>query len=781
MPIPADVDRSAAPVSISGIYPHLALFGSVDETGIGAVVPWAGRLWLVTYSSHQPQGSNDRLVSLDETLTPVVHPESIGGTPANRLIHRESNQLILGPYFISAAGHVRAVGYNHMPGRHTATLRHLTDPANKVYFLGMEGELYEVDVHTLAVERLWEAHTVPGSHAKGGWTSQGRIVVANNGEWGWYDRWQRDHRYRGETGALVEWDGTRWRLIERKQFCEVTGPGDVQGAAADDAPIWATGWDERSVLLKLLDQGEWHTFRLPKASYTYDGGHGWHTEWPRIREVVPGRVLMTMHGMFYRFPAGFRRGSTGGLRPLSTYLKMVVDFCAWQGRLVLACNDTSLFDNPLAGRPQSNLWFCPMTELTRLGRPSGFGGPWVHTHVAAGEASDPYLLAGFGKRVLHLRHESDEPVTFTLELDSSGNGTWQPYRSISVPGCGYAFHVFPRGTSAEWLRVRANRECEATAYCHYASPGAKRRPAGFEALAEVDSDAPWVGGLVRPMGGDRTSLQFLAQRVQGEHAGEPRYYEIDGDLRLRQVEDANASAWLRQHAAVTEPDFVIDAASVLLTDAEGRRYRLPKGDPAYAQPWPTGWPRGLREVVTERALLNCQGTFYEVPRLSSGGLAAMRPVCTHRRRITDFCSWRGLLVLAGTRTEAPADAHHFRAVDGEAALWFGTVDDLWRLGKPRGQGGPWYQTPVRADDPSDPYLMTGFDHKLLELSHDAGQPVEFTVEVDFLATGEWSVYRRFTVPAGGSVRHRFPNGYNAHWLRVRASVACTATCLLTYS
>ena len=38
-----------------------------------------------------------------------TRPESVGGTPANRMIHRESQQLNIGPYFIDARGHVRAI------------------------------------------------------------------------------------------------------------------------------------------------------------------------------------------------------------------------------------------------------------------------------------------------------------------------------------------------------------------------------------------------------------------------------------------------------------------------------------------------------------------------------------------------------------------------------------------------------------------------------------------------------------------------------------------------
>ena len=155
----------------------------------------------------------------------------------------------------------------------------------------------------------------------------------------------------------------------------------------------------------------------------------------------------------------------------------------------------------------------------------------------------------------------------------------------------------------------------------------------------------------------------------------------------------------------------------MIVSQGGRRYRLPRGDARYDRPFATGWPRQLRECVTERFLMNVHGTFYEVPRES--GLPLIKPVCSHGRQIMDFCTWRGLMVLSGNLAGATPDGHYFRSDDGHAGLWLGSIDDLWRLGKPVGRGGPWLHTAVKADAPSDPYLMTGYDRKRIELAHDA--------------------------------------------------------------
>jgi len=53
--------RAQGPRVVSGVYPHLAMFNDEGECGTGAVVPWAGRLWVVTYAPHKPRGSSDKL------------------------------------------------------------------------------------------------------------------------------------------------------------------------------------------------------------------------------------------------------------------------------------------------------------------------------------------------------------------------------------------------------------------------------------------------------------------------------------------------------------------------------------------------------------------------------------------------------------------------------------------------------------------------------------------------------------------------------------------------
>lgn len=789
--VPAETEQCIT--NISGVYPHLTAYNqsptsSYGEVGIGAVVPWAGKLWYLTYPPHLTRGSNDKLYSVDPDLHQTIHPESVGGTHACRMIHRESNQLIIGPYFISAEGKVRACDVKkQLVGRMTAVMRHLTDPANLVYFFDMEGAIYEVNVHTLDVKKLF-GKPVPGWHGKGGYTSQGRIVIANNGE---AAAGKTPAKFECElppkspedAGVLAEWDGKTWRIVMRRQFTDITGPGGIMGAPEANSPLWAMGWDKRSVILQLLDQGQWHTFRVPKASHAFDARHGWYTEWPRIREINPGRFLMVMHGAMFDFPRTFSAAQTGGLRPLSQHLRYIPDFCFWNGRVVLASDETTVMDNKFAGQCQSDLWFGQPEDLAKFGTPYGFGGVWLGDEVKAGQTSDPFLVAGFEHRCLHLAAPGDHEASFDVELDEAGNNQWRKWKTVTVAAGGYQYEFLPATLKAEWLRVVARQAGQATAYLHQRqspryAPDAKAD--FFQGLARVtDKGAAFCAALLRPAAHNR-NLMVLA-KPEGA-AGSEAYAEVDAKLAFNPLADAKRASEVRDICAV-KSDFTVDAASVIVKSGK-RTLRLPKGPAAFdAPPVPL---RGVRECESERSMANFHGTFYEIPRAvpmtkeQPLDFYKLRPVASHDRLITDYCTWRGMLVLAGCLPKAPASANYLKAADGKLGLWFGAIDDLWKLGKPVGVGGPWQESTVKAGAPSDPYLMTGYDRKRVVLFHNASAPVTFKIEVDVANDEAWKPYAAIKIMPGQVVEYKFPDAYGAHWVRVTADTDCIATAQFHY-
>lgn len=446
-------------IQASGVFPDLAMVAGHSprtEAGIGAMVPWADRLWIITYVAHMSRtGSGTGLYQIDENMELQKHPESVVGTYANRLIHGPSNQLIIGPHLIDTLGNVRTIA-GVKDHRLAATMEHLTDK-NKVYFLAMEGQFFEVDVHSLETKELFnlmdELKEPKGSkpHFKSGFTHHGRVVVANNS----YNT--KDYNGTQKAGRLAEWDGETWTILEEKPFTEVFS------ARAFGQPMFATGWDNASAILKAFINGEWQTFRLPKSSFAFDETS--NTEWMRIREVETERALMDVHGIFYELSYHTYGNSIWGIRPISNHLRVIPDFCSWRGMLVLGGNQstpmqfqTSNLDrNPLAGQPQAGLWFGKTDDLWDFGKPAGWGGPWHKTQVEADEPSDPYLMNGFDQKVLHLKNESDQDMEITVEVDFVGSLEWTTYEVLKVPAGGYVHYEFPQGYQAHWVRLVPSR------------------------------------------------------------------------------------------------------------------------------------------------------------------------------------------------------------------------------------------------------------------------------------------------------------------------------------
>ena len=461
-------ERVTGPTNFGGVVPQVALRAGLGpprtECGVGALMAYAGRLWAVAYVSHKSDtGVGTGLYEIDDDFRLVKRPESRVGTYTNRMVHLPSNLLIIGPHVIDPDHNVRTVE-SLVDVRLCSTMYHLEDPDNKVYMLGMEGEFFEMDLKTLAVRQLFDLvdelkiQRRRYIHLKAGHSALGKVVIAGN----CYE--EQDFLGKGDDGRLADWDGTSWRIIERKPFVEVTGRGEFPSRT-----MFATGWDRASAILMVYTGAnkQWTRYRLPKASPNYD--QFWQNEWPRIRETEHERLLMDCHGMFYELSPWAYGGRVWGIRPISTHLWVLGDFCSWRGMLVMGADNASPAEryNRLAGEPQSGLWFGKTDDLWQFGKPAGWGGVWWKESVEAGEPSDPYLMTGFDRKVLHLAHDADGPVAFAVEVDFLGDGSWHAYEVIQVPGRGYVHHEFPAGFSAHWVRVTVDRGCTASAYFHY--------------------------------------------------------------------------------------------------------------------------------------------------------------------------------------------------------------------------------------------------------------------------------------------------------------------------
>jgi len=449
-------------LQFSGVVPSLAQVADLgpprSELGVGCLMPWQGKLYVQNYVSHlSSSGTGSGLRIIDEDFAMVRHPDGVDGTYANRMVHHPSNQLIIGPHVVDRDHNVRTVE-QFKQVRLGGSAEHLTDPRNMVYMLGMEGELFEMNVHTLEVTHLCDLTRELGTaeplkcHFKDCYTSCGRLVVVNN------DYAEADFLGKQAEGTLAEFDGEKWTVLERKPFSTVSGLGSFGHT------IFATGWDRASVILKVFAKGRWSTYRLPKGSRCHD--HAWYTEWPRIREVETERFLMDMHGLFYELPRMAYGGRVWGIKPIAQHLRQIPDFCSWRGMLVMAGDQAApTGGNLYVGEAQSSLWFGKTDDLWQFGKPQGWGGPWHQTKVEPGVPSDPFLMTGFDHKCLHLCHDQQRTIRFLVEVDFLGNGSWQPYESLTVAG--YRHHEFPAGFSAHWVRLTAEEPCTATAHFVY--------------------------------------------------------------------------------------------------------------------------------------------------------------------------------------------------------------------------------------------------------------------------------------------------------------------------
>ncbi len=800
----SEENHKEEPIRISGIYPQLAMYNNEDECGTGAVVPWNDRLWVITYGPHLPRGSSDKLYEITPDLKQVIRPESIGGTPANRMIHRESNQLIIGPYVIDSSSNVRVIPYSEMTGRLTGNTRHLFKPDSMIYFGTMEEGFYEVDVYSLDVKTLFEdshnlkpedyGRLLPGAHGKGLYSGQGVLVYSNNGE----SSAEAMERFDVQSGVLAEWNGEDWKIIRRAQFVEVTGPGGIHGNRNPDKdPIWVTGWDHKSALvgLRSASSGNWEFYRIPKASHSYDGAHGWNTEWPRIRDVgTPGNpaFLMTMHGMFWWFPESFDSGSLAGIRPASSYLKVIGDFARWKDQIIFGCDDAAKkeFLNRRsikggihgAGQSNSNLWWLFPEEINDLGPVTANGAVWLNETLPGGTVSEAFLMAGWEEKNVWVSNQGDRNATLVFQLDEEGKGDWMDYLQISLePGKDFHF-ALPPDLNPEWIRVKTKHRFTGSVQFSCTSPDSRDKIPDeiFHGISKIDRK-PHKSGILYALPDDRKSMGIACVDKNSCDPREKMYYELNGDMELVRKEDTAMWNYISQHFAIPENALTIDSSSVLIMDDLGRRWRLPLGDTAFSSPTLKAKMRIAREVSTERDLMNCHGTFYELPAENADGFAKIRPVSSHNFRITDFAGFRGLLIMTGVDPQFTEDNPHiFSSEDKNIAVWAGSIDDLWKMGKPTGRGGPWYETPVNPGVPSDPYLIGFYDQRRLIISHNSNEIVNFTIEADVSGHGPWIEYQKIRVEPGNENIFEFPDSFEARWIRFISDKKTKATTWLEY-
>lgn len=421
-----------------------------SETGIGAAIPWANRLWFVTYPDENLNGIGCGLWSMDESLVPRFEVET-NVTSAARCVL--SDKLFIGTSVIDSAGNITAqTGWQST--ERPAAFAKLPGSAY-LWALAMSGNIWKIDpatqVATLAKDNAGLS-IVGQPHGKGLWGHPtGRyLFAALNG-----------HAGNGRLAVFDTQTLTWATTIDTNSWVEVAGSYD------GNSHFWATGHDFKSGLFWMFDPVTYSAtpkkFRIPLPSRQQL--QSWQQEWMRIRAVETERYLMDFHGGFFQLSIALSGDNTVAngfplLEPVCRHIRTIPDFTFWNGYLVLTGNQNSPQSGnkyTTAGQPNSGLLLTTSDDLWSWGKPGGTGHWWIEESVSANTLSEPMLMNGYDKKCLHLANGAGSDVQ--VEVYVYNNHTPYLYDTITVAAGKFEPVVFPDGFAADWVAVKPLSTC----------------------------------------------------------------------------------------------------------------------------------------------------------------------------------------------------------------------------------------------------------------------------------------------------------------------------------
>ncbi len=364
---------------------------------------------------------------------------------------------------------------------------------------------------------------------------------------------------------------------------------------------------------------------------------------------------------------------------------------------------------------------------------------------------------------------------FTLQVDRRGDGSWTDLEIVGSTGERLRDALFAGGTDAVWLRLTTDRDCLATAFLHqttsrFVDGGAADNKAIFAGLANVgDSNA-------------RAALIYAAKRNRNLRVitGDDRYFDFTKAGFEFKADEPDAKLKGVLHV---EPEFTVDDASVVLK-SRGRKVTTSEGQRGIRPPFASGWPRA---VTRSRIGTSSRQHPWHLLRSSFGHQRSTAGVESDASRCQPLQADHRFLFVERTvgadrcssernqRRPRIRQATITKSLSGSAAL-----TTSGNLGKPVGQGGPWFDSEAKAGVASDPYLMTGYDKKHVKLFHQSSESVSITLQIDIDGNGTWVAFRSFVVEPDQVVDYEFPTGFSACWVRAVSDRDTEATLTLKY-
>ena len=430
------------------------------EAGIGAMMPWADKLWFVNYPDGYPDGEGMGLWSMGNDQVPTLVAEG-NYCDAGRIIY--SDILFIGHWAITTAGVVTAISGFAATDRIAAYAK----SGGGLYALTMGGVIYSVNASTLvatvANSNIESSLSISGqAHGKAFWGHSDGIhyFAALNMEDG--------------NGRLAAWNKNTntWTNLDANNGSWI----EIGGCYEFNQHVFAFGHDDLSGLMWVFDgqtYGPPKKFRLPLASDQMKAGY--QQEWMRLRAVETERNLLDHHGMWYQLSpvlTGTDVGTTDfpRMEPIARHMRTIPDFTNWNGRFVLGGNETSpQFGNmwPNTGQPQSGLMFLALDDIWGWGKPVGNGFWYRNASVSSGDVAWPMLMRGFDKKSLHLHNSTSTSIDVRVQVYTNGS-TAYPYDVITVAPHSYVHHEIPPAFTADWITIVPLSACtDLTAWIAY--------------------------------------------------------------------------------------------------------------------------------------------------------------------------------------------------------------------------------------------------------------------------------------------------------------------------
>ncbi|MCD6355430.1 MAG: hypothetical protein J7L95_07765, partial [Prolixibacteraceae bacterium] len=187
------------------------------------------------------------------------------------------------------------------------------------------------------------------------------------------------------------------------------------------------------------------------------------------REVATERDLFNCAGTFYELPAENADGFAK-IRPIASHNFRIHDYASYRGMLVMTgLNPDTKADEHIVRSDDDKavVWVGVIDDLWQMGKPAGHGGPWKNSIVEAGVPSDPYLIGFYDKKTVEISHDSNQSVTFKIEVNPIGHGPWMLYKKVTVKQGETFKHKFSENFQARWIRFVADKNCTATTWLNY--------------------------------------------------------------------------------------------------------------------------------------------------------------------------------------------------------------------------------------------------------------------------------------------------------------------------